>query len=169
MKNLYVIVLLSIFFTCSCNRRDDEEELKPEIIDETLYDPTKEFRTLFVFHVSDQNKDAFNYWFDIEKITQTKPYHKTISSSDDLEGKLTRLPHPERKNTVILVTDDNLLTHKFLITIHVSELRRCPTCETEKIYRSDTLKFKNIKDTIRVIRYPQDTLTMVKRLQRRPY
>jgi len=160
-----MIFLLS-FLALSCNR-DNEEEPKPEPRDERLYDPTKAFKTLFVFHVGDQNPYAFNYWFDVTRI---KSKYETKSSSDELDGRLPRMPNiKDRVNNKFLVTYDNYLNYKFVITIFVTEIARCDTCKGSlRTYRSDTLTFRNINDTLRIIRYPQDTITFIKRVPGNP-
>jgi len=71
---------------------------------------------------------------------------------------------PYRENTRIISTKKNYLKNKFEITIIVTDkIKRSPYELRQRIYKSDILKFESIKDSIRVIRYPQDTINLIKR------
>jgi len=160
MRNLFIL-FLALFFALSCNR-DNEEEPKPEII-EDIYDKTKEFKTNFVFYIDERDYNAHMYWFNIA-VWQREPCCAHKSHSKSLGGDVIRASPPSRKNTKTIEKEGNYLKDKFTIQITVTDkVKRCLTCSTQRMYKTDSLTFKSIKDTIRFIRYPQDTVTFIKR------
>jgi len=160
MKNLYMLIM-AVFFICSCDRKD-EEIPEPKIV-EDIYDITKQFKTNFVFFIDELDYNAHMYWFDIMN-NQIDPccYHK--SHSESLGGDVIIASPPYRNNTKTIEKKRNYLKDKFVISVYITDkVKRCSTCSTQRMYKSDSLTFKSIKDTIRVIRYPQDTVTFIKR------
>jgi|GEM_PF-2302692 len=160
MKISHIIVLigLSLF---SCDRKQDEPP-KPTIPKENIYDTTKNFKSRFVFVIEEQNSNVARYWFDVVN-NQTNPCCSIKSRAEDLDGWEPILPPPYRNNTKAITIEQNYLNDKFVISVHVTDKFKCESCEMQRMYKSDTLKFESIKDSLRIIRYPQDTLTLIKR------
>jgi len=161
MKISHIIVLigLSLF---SCDRKQDETP-KPTTPKENIYDKTKIFKSNFKFIINEQDKNVESYWFHVDT-WQRDPCCSTKLRSDGIKGWKNMFDSPYRINTKILDTDWNYLNDKFVISITVTDkVKRGPWELIYRMYKSDTLKFESIKDSLRIIRYPQDTLTLLKR------
>jgi len=153
MKNIHIIISLLIL---SCNRKEDD----PKPILENIYDKTKMFKSNFKFIVDEQDNNVETYWFHVDN-WQRDPCCSTKLRSDGIHGWENMFDIPYRKNTKVLDTDWNYLNDRFVISIIVTDkVKRNPWESRSRMYKSDTLKFKSIKDSLRIIRYPQDTLTL---------
>lgn len=149
-KIIYYCLSLLVLTACSDNNEPVVQLIEPK--------EEQTFNTTFAFIREYRVYPLFDYDFGIRIY-----YDKGKSDINNIMSNWEKGWSPEGKDTLKVKALNNKIGYKYQIILLAKEGQDRENYHT-KLFASDTLVFNNLTDTLISVKYPSDTLNLLRRI-----